>query len=376
MKPLLLMTLVLGLATPRLQAAEPVWNKKAAAERLDERANWWLDFGMAQRATDGKGATACLSCHTTVPYGLARPLLTRVLATEEPSVVERLRTNIHRRIEAGDAATELYDFNEDKKKESRGTEAVLSTLLLAWGDAVRHEPAPSAATKKALTRLWETQRPDGGWDWFQFSFEPWETKDSQYFGAAQAAFAVGTAPGYYSDTASPELEQKVESLRKYLITKRDKSNLHSEVWLLLASTKLKGLLTPAEQMQIVQVLKGKQHGEGDSSGGWVLLELSTWRYNAATAPKTPPKLNPTAKAPDAYATGLITYSLLQAGLKTDDPTVASALKWLNRTQKPDGSWPAVSINVDRKPGTAAEYFMSDAATAWAVIALVEAEGKK
>jgi squalene-hopene/tetraprenyl-beta-curcumene cyclase len=376
MKALLLAAVVLGLCTPVAQGAEPTWNKKTAAARLDERAKWWLDSGISQRATDAKGKTACLSCHTTVPYALARPLLGKVLADKEAAPLDLLLNNIDRRLEAGPGFSDLYDFDENKKKESRGTEAILSTLILAWGDAARNETAPTPATKKAFERLWETQQADGSWDWFRFNFEPWETRDSQYYGAAQAAFAVGLAPGYYTADRSPALEQKVEALRKYLAANRDKKNLHSEAWLLLASTKLKGVLTREEQTQVVAALKEKQKSTGDGVGGWVLLDLANWRYNGAAPPKTPPLLNPAASNPDGYATGLVAFALFRAGVKTDDPKLAAAIKWLNQNQRTDGSWPAVSINVNRKAGNVAEFFMSDAATAWAVIALHEAETTK
>ena len=376
MKLLVLALGALSLCAPVMRAAEPAWNKKTAAARLDERAKWWMESGISQRATDAKGKTACLSCHTTVPYALARPLLAKAMASAETTPLDRLLQNIDRRLETWDTHAELYEFDEDKKRESRGTEAVLSALILAWGEAARHETAPSLKTKKAFDQLWKTQRQDGSWDWFRFSFEPWETKDSQYHGAAQAAFAIGVAPGYYTAGSSPELEQKVERLTKYLRANRDKKNLHSEVWLLLASTKLKGVLTQEEQTQVIDTLKEKQRSLGDGAGGWVLLELSDWRYNAAAPPKTPPLLNPEAKNPDGYATGLMTYALLQAGIKANDAKVAAALRWLNQNQKADGSWPAVSINVDRKRGNVAEFFMSDAATSWAVIALLEAEMTK
>jgi squalene-hopene/tetraprenyl-beta-curcumene cyclase len=375
MKAILPAALILGLSGPVAQAAEPTWNKKTALARLDERAKWWLDSGVSQRATDAKGKTACLSCHTTVPYALARPMLGKVLAANEGTPLDRLLKNVDRRLEAGAGFAEMYDFDEDKKKESRGTEAVLDTLVLAWGDAARNETAPTPATRKALERLWETQRADGSWDWFRFSFEPWETRDSQYYGAAQAAFAIGTAPAYYTADSSPEIEKKVEALRKYLAANRDQKNLHSEAWLLLASTKIKGILTREEQAQVIAALKEKQRST-DGVGGWVLLDLANWRYNGDAPPKAPRTLNPAARNPDGYATGLVAFALLRAGVKTDDPKLAAAIKWLNQNQRTDGSWPAVSINVDRKAGNVAEFFMSDAATAWAVIALLEAETTK
>ena len=145
---------------------------------------------------------------------------------------------------------------------------------------------------------------------------------------------------------------------------------------MLASTKLKGMLTREEQTQIIEALKDNQKSSGDGVGGWALVELANWRYNAEAPPKAPRTLNPAAKKPDGYATGLMTFALLRAGVKPDDPKLGAALKWLNQNQQADGSWPGVSINVDRKAGNIAEFFMSDAATAWAVIALLEAETTK
>ena len=50
--------------------AQP-WNRKAAAAALDERQAWWAGFPAAQR----DHGTFCVSCHTTLPYALARPRL-------------------------------------------------------------------------------------------------------------------------------------------------------------------------------------------------------------------------------------------------------------------------------------------------------------
>ena len=278
-----------------------------------------------------------------------------------------------RRLVAWPTAEEMYDF---KKDESRGTEAVLSTLMLAWNDVANGAGAPTAATKRAFDRLWETQRPDGGWNWLTFTLEPWETGDAEYFGTALAALAIGTAPGYYTAKPPAELEDKVAKVRTYLKTKRKPEHYYHETWLLLASTKLSGLLTATEQKEIIDRLKGMQKTAGADAGGWVLLEFAKWRYNQPTPPAmppaTPPPLDPRTKQPDGYATGLVTYTLLRAGVKADDPAVAAGLLWLTKNQQADGSWPAVSINKKRLAGNFAELFMSDAATAWATIALLEA----
>ena len=69
MKAILLTALLLGLGASVAWGAEPTWNKKTAAARLDERAKWWLDSGISQRATDAKG-------QDRLPEVVTRPCLT------------------------------------------------------------------------------------------------------------------------------------------------------------------------------------------------------------------------------------------------------------------------------------------------------------
>src|SRR6266576_2595297 len=53
--------------------AEGGWNIQAAARYLDDRMDLW--FQKATKLRTGQGKTSCVSCHTVVPYALARPLL-------------------------------------------------------------------------------------------------------------------------------------------------------------------------------------------------------------------------------------------------------------------------------------------------------------
>ena len=80
--------LLVGLASvgEHARAQEPgTWNQAAAAAYLDARQEWWMDWPTAARDR----GTFCVSCHTTIPYALARTVL-RVGASEAmPSAVER-----------------------------------------------------------------------------------------------------------------------------------------------------------------------------------------------------------------------------------------------------------------------------------------------
>src|SRR5215470_4593614 len=49
------------------------WDREAAAKYLDERMDLW--FTTAKKLRTGQSETTCVSCHTSVPYMLARPSL-------------------------------------------------------------------------------------------------------------------------------------------------------------------------------------------------------------------------------------------------------------------------------------------------------------
>src|SRR5437762_7844128 len=110
-------------AAPQDATAERTgWNQEGAARYLDERMDAW--FAKAKKLQTGQGETTCVSCHTTVPYALSRSALRRAMHVSSATPQEaRLFDEAARRVETYDAHELLYDFNEGKKKESRGTEA-------------------------------------------------------------------------------------------------------------------------------------------------------------------------------------------------------------------------------------------------------------
>src|SRR5216110_1364588 len=211
------------------------WNREGAAKYLDEQMDTWL--ARAKQLQTGQGKAACVSCHTTLPYVLARPALRRAMHVSRPTPQEvRVLEDVTRRVETYDAHQLYYDSDERKKTESRGTEAVLNALILARADAEHHRRDASEPTRKALRHLWEIQRSDGAWYWLDFGLEPFESVDATYYGATLAALAVGTVSAYSTSPAT-DATAGLDKLRGYLKTRRASQNLFNRVWLLLASTR-------------------------------------------------------------------------------------------------------------------------------------------
>lgn len=363
------------------RAASSRWDRESAARYLDGRMDIW--FANAKKLRTGQSETSCVSCHTTIPYVLARPALRRAMQISNATPQEtKLIEETTRRVENYDTHQPLYDHTERKKTESRGTEAVLNALILASADAAQSRRELSAPTQQAFKRLWETQRPDGVWDWLDFGLEPFETVDGTYYGATLAAMAVGIAPGS-SQSQAAETKAGGEKLRGYLKEKYASQSLFNRAWLLLAAIRVPDLLTKAQREALMTELQDQQRADG----GWALDSLATWRWSKTTAPFRPPgTLDATLLAQsDGYATGLIVYTLRQAGLPVSHPTVSRGLQWLRANQHDVqigqhtwSAWRAHSLNFDREHGGEKgeawrRMFMSDSATAFAVLALVASD---
>ena len=57
------------------------WNREAAAKYLDQRMDIWFERG--EKLKTGAAQTTCVSCHTVIPYALARPALRRAMHVTE-----------------------------------------------------------------------------------------------------------------------------------------------------------------------------------------------------------------------------------------------------------------------------------------------------
>lgn len=301
-------------------AEEPV-----AATYSAEKAAAYLDGVGVNWTRDRK----CITCHTNLPYLMARP---------------------HLPGDAGWAEVRAF-LAEEAAQWARGVKprsnaAVVATATgLAVTDAARGRL--SEATRQAFQTMWALQKPTGEWNWIKCDWPPLEHDD--YYGVVLAAVALGTAPEGYAATAAAQPGRA--KLRAYL-TKTPAPDLHHRTMLLWAATKLPELMSEADQKATIAELRAKQHADG----GWALPALGHY----ARRDKTP---NDPAAPSDGYATGFVVYVLRQAGVPASDPDLTQAVHWLKSNQRESGRWYTRSLNNDKA------HYITNAGTAYAVLAL-------
>jgi squalene-hopene/tetraprenyl-beta-curcumene cyclase len=349
---------ITALATLAQESAS--WDRKGAAAYLESRQSWWRSAPNAARDAN----TVCVSCHTSLPYMLARPALRSALNEHDRSENEvKVIADVVKRVRAWREVEPWYPDQTrglPKTAESRGTEAVINALVLARRDA--GDGALTADARQAFTNMWTQQMRtgdlSGAWAWLSFRLEPWEGPQSPYWGATLAAVAVGIAPGDYAMSA--DIQPNLTLLRGYLTKQLEKQHTFNRLTLLWASARLSGLVTSTERDAIVAEAFSKQQPDG----GWSLASLGPWQRNDGTA---------LDKASDGYATGLATFALQQAGLASTEPRVKKGLDWLiANQQKTSGRWLTSSLNKQRDPESDVGKLMDDVATAYAVLALTAA----
>ena len=242
--------------------ASETWNSSAAAHRMDARQTWWMNWPKARRDHD----TACISCHTALPYALARPMLRGTLGETGPSSTEQeMLGYVKKRVTLWDELEPYYGTKSGPTKpvESRGTEPVLNALVLARYDLPTHAMSP--LTEKAFSEMWAMQVKEGdrkgAWEWLNFHLSPWEANESPFFGASLAAIAVGETPVSYKE--SPQIQGHLDGLRAYLKANYDAQPLLNRVMYLWASSKVSGMMTAEQKTALLKEVCERQAEAGD-----------------------------------------------------------------------------------------------------------------
>jgi squalene-hopene/tetraprenyl-beta-curcumene cyclase len=326
------------------------WSPKLAAQYLDSRQKEWFAWQPAKIY-----GGPCISCHTGATYLLARPALRRVLGEAEPTAYETgLKDALLARAGIG-LKDALKAQKEPVASQGIGVEAIFAALFL---NPEKNPEKPAAP--QAWDRLWSMQLHEGpakgSWPWFDFDTDPYETADSGFFGASLAALAISATPPEYQ--ARPEIKERIAELTAYLRTATPAQPLHNRLLLLWAAAKLPAAVQDARQSIVDETLKKQQ-----PDGSWTMAALGPWKDR----PTAPP-----ANGGSTYATAVAAFALEQAGVPRSDPKLNKALDWLRSKQDPQfGYWAADSMNKHREPGSMPEGFMRDAATGFAVLALIE-----
>jgi squalene-hopene/tetraprenyl-beta-curcumene cyclase len=315
---------LLGVAV--LPAIAGDWSPRLAADYLDARQKEWIAWPRANG-----DAKPCISCHTGLPYLLARPALRKALGEKEPTPYETaLLDSMQSRIE------------KKGKGAAIGVESVMAALMLR---------TPAAYDRMLSLQLREGANA-GGFSWYMTDLDPWEEPESPLFGAALAAIALKEAPAEYRE--QPEVRERSAALMTYLNGSLEKQPLQNRLAVAWATN------DGAVRRTVIAEALEKQLPDG----GWSMESLGPWKVHA--------KAPPAQAGSNAYATAFTTLVLLRTGTPRTDPKVARALAWLRSHQDRErGYWTAVSMNKQYEPDGMEIRFMNDAATGWASLALLQ-----
>ncbi len=322
MRNYLLTTVVLSASIA--SAADP----QSPPSNVDTAIERGLAF-LAKDALVWKKEHNCASCHhaALVVWSLREAKLHGHKVDE--SVLAEMTTWISG---AGSGKTSL--------PRPEGIPKAFNTKAVYFALGLGVDPAPDAASQKALKMLLQTVKED------QLENGSWAARPPLFGGSNESMTALATlallpAAADGDDAAKAARDKAIQWLAD---TKTDDDPqsiaLRLVIWQRLGRP-------AAESKLLVQHIAERQNADG----GW----------SQAKEMKS-----------DAWATGQALYALAHAGLKADDPYVARGREFLMKTQRDDGSWPMTSR--PSKPGDeGAKYLMpiTGAGSAWGVLGLVQ-----
>jgi squalene-hopene/tetraprenyl-beta-curcumene cyclase len=310
---------------------------KPAATTPDEPMAKSLNAAKAASFIDGVGVAwtrerKCMTCHTNVPFMLARPKI----AGGDPKPMQEVREFLEANVKKWETAKPKSDYD-----------VVATAVALTWND-VSTTGKLHPATKAALDKMWTVQLEDGSWNWPDCDWPPLE--HDQFYSVAYASVAVSMAPDNYRNT--PAAKKGMENIRKYLKA-NPTTELHHKATLLWASQKIDGLLSDEEKKAVVVELRKLQLLDG----GWNLPALGPYPRNRRGDVANPMNVS------DGYATGFVTFILRQTGVSAEDPALVKAVEWLKSNQRESGRW------FTQSPGGSKAQYVTNVGSAFAILAL-------
>ena len=193
-----------------------------------------------------------------------------------------------------------------------------------------------------VKNLMQRQIYDGSW------VSPNPRPPLEYYAFSATALMVSALQYYSPPSLKPEIDQRIEKARAWMI-KTIPENNEERIFQLLGLKWING--DKNFILQQAKKLLATQHEDG----GWSQL--------------------PTLES-DSYATGQALYALYETGqLKTNDPAFEKGIAFLLKTQYEDGSWKVKSRSIPFVPFVQngfphdKDQFISAAGTNWATMAL-------
>ncbi|MFT5466409.1 MAG: squalene-hopene/tetraprenyl-beta-curcumene cyclase [Verrucomicrobiales bacterium] len=306
---------------------EPIstqYSAENAAHYLDRAALTW------------QKTKKCATCHTNMPYLMARPALSSI--TKDSGEVREFY--------------EAYLTERWAKRpptEGQGFWPIVVSTGLVFND-LQTTGKLSAEARQTLDLMWTVQREDGGWRWPDCDYAPMEIDD--HYGVTLAALTVGVAPDGYAETKNAKAG--LTKLRAYLKADPPKS-LHHRAMLAWCSKRIDGIATADERAGTLDELFAQQLLDG----GWSTAGfLTDWK---GLVTEDTGQLD--TKTSDAYGTGLVIIIARDLGIPADDPRIQRGIKWLFANQRESGKW------FTQSPVNDAGNLISNTGSAFAVLAL-------
>jgi hypothetical protein len=293
----------------------------------------------------------CVSCHTN-GWGLAaQPIIAP--KSDEVSVGRSF---------AQEYMKKYLDGTVKPSRQHGSTEGmVATTAFLAMSDA-RSGGGLHAVTRQGLDHAWGLLDESGTWeDWLQCNWPPYES-DAE-FGPTLMLVALGELNEVTRISSKDRAYAK--KLGAYLKANPPLS-LHAKAMRVWASKYWPGIMRAGETIKWRDELIDAQAADG----GWSMASLSgpAWKRDGGEAQ---------TRTSEAYPTAFASYVLLRAerepakqiDWRSNREAVSKGLAWLKANQRENGEW------VTRSPRKDGKHYIGRAATAFALMALMEGKEK-